>query len=468
MRNLKIILILTFSSFIFNAWSQAFESRDITLNDFYSIVQMHHPIAQQALLLNERGGQLVKQARGIFDPKFVSDFNRKNYYGKNYYETWDSYVKVPTLLNIDLKAGYERNQGQYLNAENTVPGNGLYYAGISVPLGQGLIYNERNINLQKSKFEKQYYENDANNVLNNLFLDANYTYWWWYENYKKNEIVSSNLRLIQERFEGIRQGAISGENATIDSVEMLIQVQQWSNELKEAELNLQNSVLLLQNFIWTDSLNINGLLPIHDEKFQEVDLEGYINWALSNHPNLKELTIESSILELDRKLSVEQLKPIIDVNYNVLLSSNETINSELYTNNYKMGVQFAFPLLVRKERAKLNIVKIKQQEYDLKITQKNREVLNKIQQSYNKVFVLHEMILQQDKIQANYELMLRAELTKFDNGESSIFLINSRENKKLLGQIKLIELQAKYNRAVGELKWATGKLYDDIMELSSN
>ena len=453
-------LLLAFLLFPIWAWSQ---SSIINLEDFYEIVHLHHPIAKQARLLNERGELGVSQARGSFDPKIVSDFNRKKYDGKNYFDLWDTYVQVPTLLNFDVKAGYERNSGSYLNPENTVPTDGLYYAGISVPLGQGLIRNQRKINLQKSKYQNKAFQNDANNVLNNLFLDANHVYWWWYENYSKREAVKTNLRLINERFEGIRQGTLNGENAAIDSVEMFIQVQQWTNNLMDADLNLQNSYLMLQNFIWSDSIQTPALAPQSEVVQGQLNLDEYLNWAMIHHPQLKQLSIESNILELDRRMSSEMLKPIIDVNYNLLLAGQEDIPASFFSNNYKLGVEFIFPLFLRKERSKLKIVKIKQQEYNYKIDQKNREIINKIQQNYNKLSTLKAIIKQQEKMLVNYERMVDAEQSKFDNGESSVFLLNSRENKKLQGQIKLIELEAKYSRAIGELKWSTGKLYDEIL-----
>jgi outer membrane protein TolC len=459
MKNIKTL----FLSFLFLPVIVSAQPTVLGLEDFYTIVQEYHPIAKQANLLNERGRLTVSQARGSFDPKIVSEFERKNFDGKNYFNLWDSYVQIPTLLNVDVKAGFERNYGTYLNPENTVPTDGLYYAGVSVPLGQGLIHNERNINLKKSQYQNLAFQNDADNVLNNLFLDANYVYWWWYENYKKREAVQTNLRLIKERFEGVRLGALNGESAAIDSVEMLIQVQNWSNNLMDAELNLQNSYLLLQNFIWNDSIQAPSLSPSMELEDQLINIDEYLDWAMVHHPQLKELNIESDILELDRKLTSEMLKPIFDVNYNLLLSGQEEVQSSYFTNNYKLGVDFVFPLLIRKERAKLKIVKIKQQEYGYKIDQKSRVIINKIQQNYNKVFTLQEMISQQERMLLNYEKLLQAEQSKFNNGESSVFLLNSRENKKLQGQIKLIELEAKYNRSIGELKWSTGNLYDEII-----
>jgi outer membrane protein TolC len=49
--------------------------------------------------------------------------------------------------------------------------------------------------------------------------------------------------------------------------------------------------------------------------------------------------------------------------------------------------------------------------------------------------------------------LLKAEEIRFENGESSIFLINSRENKKIDAQEKLINLKAKVIKSYNKLKW---------------
>jgi outer membrane protein TolC len=58
----------------------------------------------------------------------------------------------------------------------------------------------------------------------------------------------------------------------------------------------------------------------------------------------------------------------------------------------------------------------------------------------------------------NFEKLLKAEETLFRNGESSLFLINTRENKVLETERKLIELKAKYYKTIYALQWSTGLL----------
>jgi outer membrane protein TolC len=59
---------------------------------------------------------------------------------------------------------------------------------------------------------------------------------------------------------------------------------------------------------------------------------------------------------------------------------------------------------------------------------------------------------------ANYQRLLDAELRKFSIGESSIFLINSRENKLIDAQLKLIKLESSLPKLEAGVLWAAGRL----------
>jgi len=52
----------------------------------------------------------------------------------------------------------------------------------------------------------------------------------------------------------------------------------------------------------------------------------------------------------------------------------------------------------------------------------------------------------------NYQRLLQGEEAKYGNGESSLFLINSRENKLIEAQQKVIELRFKFIKGFNELK----------------
>ncbi len=438
--------------------------RKDTLNifNYYQVIADHHPIAQQALLITQRGELAISEARGAFDPKIVSNFDSKNFGGSDYFDVWDSYLQVPTFLNFDLKAGFEKNSGIFLNPERTVPEDGQYYAGVSIPIGQGLINHPRRIALRRGEITNQQLATQAVQVLNNLLLDATHIYWNWYESYQKYEISRNNLDLIQVRFEGIRSSALNGDLAPIDSTEALIQVQQLTNMLRKAELDLFKSKLLMQNFIWTDSIDIEYLIPQLTPEAVNETVDMFLNLA-TNHPEWKLLQLENANLDLDRRLSQERLKPILNLDYSVLLG--QTTDSEMgdyLANNYKVGVLFEFPVLLRKERAKLKTAKLKIQENEFKQDVQLRKISNRIREAFNTTDNLESMISQQREMIINYQALLRGEQMKFDNGESSIFLINSRQNSALEAEMKLIELISEFGKSIGILQWSGGQFGTDL------
>lgn len=55
-------------------------------------------------------------------------------------------------------------------------------------------------------------------------------------------------------------------------------------------------------------------------------------------------------------------------------------------------------------------------------------------------------------------MLQKGEETRFLNGESSLFLINSREQKTLEAKQKWVELQAKNQKSLVDIKWSAGML----------
>ena len=65
------------------------------------------------------------------------------------------------------------------------------------------------------------------------------------------------------------------------------------------------------------------------------------------------------------------------------------------------------------------------------------------------------------KTYSNYQVLQRGEETRFFNGESTLFLVNIRENRTLEALIKLTETAVKYNKTAWGLQWAAGQLWQN-------
>jgi outer membrane protein TolC len=105
------------------------------------------------------------------------------------------------------------------------------------------------------------------------------------------------------------------------------------------------------------------------------------------------------------------------------------------------------------------------QQADLKLLdagyglqQKRLSISNKIQAYYTEWQTTINQLELYNQTVANYQALLAAELRKFSIGESSIFLINSRENKLIDAQLKLIKLQSTLPKLEAGVRWAAGQL----------
>ena len=92
----------------------------------------------------------------------------------------------------------------------------------------------------------------------------------------------------------------------------------------------------------------------------------------------------------------------------------------------------------------------------------NREVANSISNTFNEIKFLESALSLQTKMIENYKKLLEGEHSKFDNGESSIFMLNSRESKLIDGEIKLAEIKSKLEKMKTELYYNAGSLMQDL------
>ncbi|TAH17756.1 MAG: TolC family protein [Cytophagales bacterium] len=465
---LRIVLLAFFSISHFTAQSQEKVKQNSTyyLQAFYDQLFLGHPIIKQANLLSDFGKQEIRLARGNFDPKLYSNYDEKRFKEVRYYQTWESELKIPTYLGIDFKVGYERNSGEFLDPERTVPATGLAYAGIIVPVGQGLLFDGRRAALQEAQYARSMLEAERIKVINKAILQATKDYWSWYLAHHQLLINQKGFDLAKVRYEGIVERIAQGDAAAIDSIEAKITVQQREISLQESKVILNNAKLILSNHLWDADSNPILLLPevIPTQNLNELGgiatLDELLAFAKENHPELLKYDFKTKQLEVSRKLSIEMMKPVINLNYNLLGQSplfEDSNKGAFFKNNYKYGVAFYFPLLLRKERAKFQQTNIKLQQNILERTQVSREILNDVNTLYNDLKNIENLLKLQENMVNNYQILLNGEQEKFFNGESSLFLVNSRESSLLSSELKLIELQFKYAKTKAELLWAAGR-----------
>jgi len=433
----------------------------LSLEEYLGWVKQYHPVAKQAdLRITEAQAKLLK-ARGAFDPNIEIGWNNKEFSEKEYYNILNSSFKVPTWFGVELKAGFERNSGEFLNPQNNVPENGLYKAGVSVPLGQGLFINQRMAGLKQAKILQDLNEAERQLQINDILFQASLAYFDWYVAHKEVELFENTLEQAQIRFNGIKRSALAGDLPAIDTLEAGIIQKNRALSLERAKLKLTERRLELSNFMWIDDnipVELNpGILPqdlgmTDVNTILQTNLIVLNNYNINNHPKLRALNFKLDQLSIERRLKAEMLKPQLDLEYNFV---NENVsNIDGYDiGEYTFGVYFKLPLFLRKERGDLKLAKAKvqQAEFDLELV--NTQLSNKITQIENQILSYQRQVLASQDIANDNQALLEGEERKFSFGESSVFLLNQRE-------IKFIEAQLKYIETFNKLLNSRAKLFN--------
>ena len=454
MKSIQLLFLL----FTCISFAQTTTSNELTFNEYLGYVKKFHPMVKSANLEVTSAQANLMMARGGFDPKIEVDFDKKQFKDKEYYSILNSSFKIPTWYGIEVKAGFDNSEGIFVNPENSLPNQGLTSLGITIPVGQGLLINQRMADLRKAKIQIQLSQAERKLQAIEVVYNASLAYFNWKRNHSEVQLYSDYLNNAKLRYQGIKTLIKNGDKPAIDSIEagIVVKTRQWN--LEESKLKLTKSKLELSNYLWLDN---NVPLELQDDILPENKLEETIketlkinallagNWSVENHPKINAIENKLAILEVDRKLKANSLLPKMDVGYHYLSEPNYWNDTNF--NNYKIGVNFKFPLFLRKERGSVQLAKFKIQDTKLSLDLERVQLKNKINAQQNEINSIEKQLLLLSSLVSGNSQMLQSEERLFALGESSIFLLNSRENNLVSIQLTQLGLENRFLNSNAEL-----------------
>lgn len=447
------------------------QSADSTLSQeiFLNLVRSFHPVARQAAIIVDRADANLTAARAGFDPVLSVDADRKTFDGKYYYEHVNPELRIPTWYGVEIAGGLERNLGDLLNPE--LSRGRSTYLGVSVPIAKNLLMDKRRATLRQARILKDQSIWERRLAINDLLHEAAKSYWNWVQADQVQGLLANAVEVSRQRLRLVRSGHEQGDRPAIDTTEALTQLQAFQLALNEATLNLAKARLELSDFLWKtndepwylppgirpDSLSMMASLSAG----MTPELVGTLETALREHPKLKILDYKLRSLEVDRQLKFQDLLPKVDLKYNLLSKGYATplhAGIEPFRNDFKFGLGVSMPMRLSQGRGQYREAGLKIRETRLGQSQTVWEIENKIRYQYAALIQLREQWLQASDYVRNHEQLWRGEELKFRLGESSLFLVNSRENKLLEAREKLVSVQAKYLSAFVSFQWSAGQL----------
>lgn len=443
--------------------------RTLSWTQVLDLVRMYHPVVKQADINIGIASAEIKIARGMFDPVVGTKISNKTFDGNEYYNHKHAEIKIPTWYGIELYAGIENLSGNRTDPVQTI--GRTTAAGITLPIAKNLLIDKRRAMLQTAKIFSELSQTEKKIVINNILREAGIVYWEWVKYYLYYKIYSDALTVNEKRFELVKTAFRQGDRPAMDTTEALTQLQLLQIYQSQSRMEFINKGLDLSTFLWTLN-NTPYDIPADVTPSQEdqrlnthslpvASLDTLLTATRESHPELIQYDFLLSVLNIEKKLKFQELLPEINFRYNQLGRGYNVVKntfSPLLENNYQYGIGIAIPIRFSKGRGEYKRAKLKISETEIKRNLKLLQLENKVREYYNVVLSLFNQIAISERAVINYDRLLQAEKLRFSNGESSLFLVNTREFKKLEADQKLTELRINYFQSHIHLIAAAGQL----------
>jgi outer membrane protein TolC len=444
--------------------------RTLNAEQVLQLVRQFHPVVRIANIGVEKSKAEILNARSAFDPIIRNYISQKTFDGVNYYNYQSPEIAIPTWYGIEVYGGLENITGNRIDESITI--GKTNYVGVSIPLLKNLLIDKRRAALQQAKIFNDLSVVEQQATINDLLLESMQAYWTWVKAYQTYLIIKNNVAINEKRVELVKKSYINGERPAIDTTEAITQLQSFLYLQNMSYLEFQNAGLDLSAYLWKSN-NEPYTLPetvIPQEGWGNetnisnfnLDLVQLLDKANTFHPDLIQYQFKLDFLTIEKRLKFQELLPKLDFSYNQLgkgyTPSEISSITPLFENNYQYGLKMEIPLRFSKGRGEYKIARLKIEETQLFQTQKQLAIQIKVKSSYNEFVNYRNQIALQSSNYSYYQQLVNAEQSRFFNGESSLFMVNSRENKALEALEKLIELKTKYYLSIYKLQWSAGLL----------
>lgn len=448
----KLVMILMGLSALFEH-SESYahrETQKLSLLNVLQSIDTHYPQVKIARIEVIKASGAFVNAKGQFDPSLEASTRSQpaGGYINNY---GDTQLNIPTLYNgVKLFAGYRNGEGNWpIYYQNYLTNSGgEYRAGLSLPLLRDRLIDKERTGLLSSAQLMLMKEQDAEAIKIKIYQEAIKAYWQWVEAGLQLKTFKELLHLAKKRQHAIEQQARLGDLPKLAISENLQQI-------------IQREQLLNQGQMIFEQAGVNLSLYFRDAKGHPRVPEARALPALTNtsypieaslteHPGIKKLNHYATIMKLKLNQARNELLPQLDATAYTFKQNGTGGYPLLIPQAAMISVSFKFPLLQR--QAKGNLIQAESELHQVRVEKRflyeqlNNEFTNMligINRSRQQVSLLKKELTLAQKVQ-------QGETKKFYQGDSTLFLVNQREQmttqvklNTLHAQVQLEELRAK-------------------------
>ncbi|MFN7931601.1 MAG: TolC family protein, partial [Blastocatellia bacterium] len=429
----------------------------------------NHPKLRGADAQRRVASEKRLEKQGAFDPVFVtgsdwlrfnSEIDAKTLRGKPATSRIaDAGVEFTTRYGLKVAAGTRFNFGKIKAPLAPTGSGGEYFVEFKLPFLRGARINEKVAAERQALLGEPLADTEYESTRLGLVLKAAESYWDWVAAKRKLDVARDLLSLADFRAKGVRDRVNAGDLPAIDATEADLEVQRRQGGLTKTERDLQKAAFKLSLSLWTpdgqqvlspDPSQVPAAfanpLPFTEQQSREGQ-----ELAVQRRPELKALAINQQITQVDLDLAKNQRLPAVDFTF----SPGRDIGAGAVGNTLKAGVNFTLPLRQRTADGRIGQATYKLQKLDYDTLNEKQRITTEVQDAISAINTTYERYRTAEREVALAVQLEEGERTKFQLGDSTLFLVNQRERATAEARVKLIEIQTEYEQAVASFRTVT-------------
>lgn len=433
------------------------EAKVLTKQMVIKQVKTHFP---EILIQHEKihqAYQKITSARGEFDPAIKGQFNSTptGGYQNNYYK--GSLIQPIENTGNVFTAGYRIGRGDWpiYYQDYLTNSYGDTFVGLNIPLLRDRLIDKTRQNILNKLILAKSEELLLSIKKNEVIAKAIQCYYEWLKYSYRLKVANNLLTIAKARQSAISKQVAVGDIGQINLIENKRLIMQRKSVLTTEQQKYISAKNKLQFYIGnTINLNTKGAwqppqLTRKLAKYSEHDLN--FNSIKKKQPYLKylETNIEKSKIAIMQ--AKNEMKP--SLNLNVLLDKQHGKgNNKLSETSLNIGLKYQLPLRLRKAQGQVAEHQSIIREYrfqQLLFTRKLKLTFSNIKNDIKAFSQMYYLRSQEVKYATQLE---RAERQKFSAGDSSLFLVNQREQTVALTNFLVIDAFIQYKQRINLLR----------------
>ncbi len=442
-------LTLLFGSIVFLCSNTCFSqpATILKLNDVLSSVNRCYPQIKIARLETHiREGEYI-QALGQFDPTVKINATTQpavgyiNQYG-------DAELQIPTFYNgLKVIGGYRKGNGDWpsYNQNYLTNSGGEYRLGISLPLLRDRLIDKERFAVWAAKETIEANRKNAEAIKIQVYQESIKAYWQWVQAGLQVQTLKQLRSLAQTRQNAIVHQAHAGDLPRLSITENLQQILVRDQLINQAKMIYQQAAVNLSIY-YRDK---NGAPTIPNEArlphhlFVTSALPALTPAKLEQHPALQKIQTTIHIAEMKKSLAKNDILPNVDAVAYTYKQEGNGGNPLLIPTAAFVGVSLKFPLFQREAQGKIMSAG---SEFHQKMAEKkflSEQLKNQFTNLLIAIQTYHKQLgLLQTELKLARTLQV-GETKKFNSGDSTLFLVNQREQATTQVQLNCITAKVK-------------------------